>query len=51
MSVALFGTSGYLVYDKGFNTAGKEQVKLASNTEEKKDDRITGGIYSLCSQI
>ncbi|MGI8294650.1 hypothetical protein [Bacillus mycoides] len=43
MSVALFGTSGYLVYDKGFNTAGKEQVKLASNTEEKKDDRITGG--------
>ncbi|EEL82269.1 hypothetical protein bcere0028_20100 [Bacillus cereus AH1271] len=43
MSVALFGTSGYLVYDKGFKTAGKEQVKLASNTEEKKDDRITGG--------
>ncbi|WP_377865876.1 hypothetical protein [Bacillus sp. R86525] len=43
MSVALFGTSGYLVYDKGFNTVGKEQVKLASNTEEKKDDRITGG--------
>ncbi|PEJ65174.1 hypothetical protein [Bacillus wiedmannii] len=43
MSVALLGTSGYLVYDKGFKTAGKEQVKLASNTEEKKDDRITGG--------
>ncbi|MDM5238966.1 hypothetical protein QUF83_23270 [Bacillus cereus] len=43
MSVALFGTSGYLVYDKGFNTAEKEPVKLASNTEEKKDDRITGG--------
>ncbi|SCM94289.1 Uncharacterized protein BWINRASL_02021 [Bacillus mycoides] len=43
MSVALFGTSGYLVYDKGFNTVGKEPVKLASNTEEKKDDRITGG--------
>lgn len=36
MSVALLGTSGYLVYDKGFKTAGKEQVKLASNTEEKK---------------
>ncbi|TPV47001.1 hypothetical protein [Bacillus dicomae] len=43
MSVALLGTSGYLVYDKGFKTAGKEPVKLASNTEEKKDDRITGG--------
>ncbi|MCU5695055.1 hypothetical protein OCB06_16785 [Bacillus cereus] len=43
MSVALLGTSGYLVYDKGFRTAGKEPVKLASNTEEKKDDRITGG--------
>ncbi|MDE7552807.1 hypothetical protein [Bacillus tropicus] len=43
MSVALLGTSGYLVYDKGFKTAGKEQVKLANNTEEKKDDRITGG--------
>ncbi|WP_141549505.1 hypothetical protein [Bacillus thuringiensis] len=43
MSVALFGTSGYLVYDKGFSTAGRETVKLASNTEEKKDDRITGG--------
>ncbi|EPC8408520.1 hypothetical protein ACR3AM_002769 [Bacillus thuringiensis] len=42
MSVALFGTSGYLVYDKGFSTAGRETVKLASNTEEKKDDRITG---------
>ena len=36
MSVALLGTSGYLVYDKGFRTAGKEPVKLASNTEEKK---------------
>ena len=36
MSVALLGTSGYLVYDKGFKTAGKEPVKLASNTEEKK---------------
>ncbi|WP_180230436.1 hypothetical protein [Bacillus anthracis] len=43
MSVALLGTSGYLVYDKGFRTAGKEPVKLASNTEEKKDNRITGG--------
>ncbi|MDZ5610716.1 hypothetical protein U2I54_27925, partial [Bacillus pseudomycoides] len=43
MSAALLGTSGYLIYDKGFNTAGKETVKLASNTEEKKDDRITGG--------
>ncbi|HHZ5405161.1 TPA: hypothetical protein ACWJ98_003060 [Bacillus cereus] len=43
MSVALLGTSGYLVYDKGFRTAGKEPVKLASNTEEKKDGRITGG--------
>ena len=48
MSVALLGTSGYLVYDKGFRTAGKEPVKLASNTEEK-DDIITGAIYSLCS--
>ncbi|MDR4984858.1 hypothetical protein RGU74_14490 [Bacillus cereus] len=43
MSVALLGTSGYLVYDKGFKTVGTEPVKLASNTEEKKDDRITGG--------
>ncbi|MEC2258705.1 hypothetical protein [Bacillus thuringiensis] len=42
MSAALLGTSGYLVYDKGFSTAGRETVKLASNTEEKKDDRITG---------
>ncbi|EOW9528954.1 hypothetical protein ACO11K_002673 [Bacillus cytotoxicus] len=43
MSVALLGTSGYLIYDKGFNKTGKETLKLASNTEEKKNDRITGG--------
>ncbi|MGE7633792.1 hypothetical protein ACQKMZ_16120 [Bacillus paramycoides] len=42
MSAALLGTSGYLVYDKGYSTAGRETVKLASNTEEKKEDRITG---------
>ncbi|WP_243521863.1 hypothetical protein [Bacillus pseudomycoides] len=43
MSAALLGTSGYLIYDKGFNKAEKEAVKLASNTEEKKDERITDG--------
>ena len=51
MSVALLGTSGYLVYDKGFRTAGKEPVKLASNTEEKKMIVLQGAIYNLCSQI
>ena len=28
---------------KALRQQEKEQVKLASNTEEKKDDRITGG--------
>ena len=47
MSVALLGTSGYLVYDKGFKTAGKEQVKLASNTEEKKMIVLQGRLQSM----
>lgn len=51
MSAALLGTSGYLVYDKGFSTAGRETVKLASNTEEKKMIVLQEAIYSLCSQI
>lgn len=41
MACALLGTSGYIVYDKGFAKENKEPVKLASNTE-KKEDRITG---------
>ena len=47
MSVALLGTSGYLVYDKGFRTAGKEPVKLASNTEEKKMIVLQGRLQSM----
>ncbi|WP_242217367.1 hypothetical protein [Bacillus cereus group sp. BfR-BA-01380] len=41
MAAALLGSSGYIVYDKGFKRTEKSAVKLASETE-KKDDRITG---------